>query len=89
MCNHYRRLDFSGWPPLFKVKGQMSENTTFGQIKLVISVGLIPRFCVIFTGKLISDIILMNQGHFKVIFARSKGQFEGRNYEKMNFSKYI
>ena len=41
----------------------MIVNTTFQSIKLVTSV--IPRFCVIFTGELISDIILMIQGHFQ------------------------
>ena len=35
MYKHYHRLAFSRCPPLFKVKGQMSENTTFRQIKLV------------------------------------------------------
>ena len=50
-------LLFLKWPSLFKAKGQMTENTTFQQIKLVTSV--IPGFCMIFTGELIYDIILM------------------------------
>ena len=37
----------------------------------------------IFTGKLMSYIILMIQGHFQ----GQKVKFEGQNYEKMIFSK--
>ena len=42
---------------------QRSENTTFQQIKLGRPTSVIPRFSMIFTGKSISDIILIIQSH--------------------------
>ena len=63
----------------------MSENTTFRQIKLVSSV--IPRFSVIFTGELISYIILMIQGYFQgYLQGYFQGYFQG---QKLNLNVRI
>ena len=63
------------------IQGQRSisrSNTIFQQMKLGTSV--IPHFHVILTGKSISEIILIIQGHLQV-------QFQGQVSENIIFTK--